>query len=230
MKKPITALLCVFAMNTAAYATDEQSKITEPKINHNDDAAAEEFFNPTEYNETFYPTKKDRGSSFFVGLETSLMSYAKTKITDDKSDFSSKINTFSLNQDIFNNLSLLFGVDMGNTGRVTFNINQSSIETETEDTDMAAYSLRVDMPIIKDKIITPFLRLGVGYISINEGGEDISSPMLILGFGGNYNISQHVFSYLAMNVAFMPEADIGKTDLNYKETLFTVSVGLGYKF
>ena len=174
--------------------------------------------------------KEENSSSFFVGMETGLISYNTVKLTNDKTDDYVKTHTLNLNKDILDGLSVLFGFNLGDSSRATFKFIQTNIETETSDAGVARYALHFDLPIIQYKNIAPFVRLGAGYISAEEDSKDLSAITFALGLGVNYNVTKNVFVYGLFNYDFMPETEIGDTDIDYKESMFSLIMGLGYKF
>ena len=177
----------------------------------------------------FVPEKK-RDLDFFIGLEAPLFSYTKVKISNDDLDLNIESNEYKLNKDVLDNLSLIFGISTGNSGRVSFLISQNSTEIDEVDTDVSAYSLRFDVPFNTRSKVIPFIRFGLGYVSAEDDVDEFSAFVASLGFGGNYSISEKVFSYFALNYAFLLNADTGDSDLEYEEHGFSFSLGLGYKF
>lgn len=210
MKKVFVTLTSLVLCTTVAFAED--IAVQEPVIT-------------SEYVEY----TKENNSSFFIGVESVFASYNTVKMTDD-TDLSSKTHTFNLNTGIFDSMSLMFGFGVGNSGRAVFKVSQTNVETETTDSGVGVYALQLDMPIIKHDVIAPFLRLGMGYVSAEESNEDFSAVTFTLGFGVNYNITKNVFAYGLLNYDFMPEAELGDTGMDYKESMFSMVAGVGYKF
>ena len=223
--------LCA-SISTNAFAETETKKSSDNKTST---IVVSKDLTELEFNNTIYVPKTEMNVDFFIGMETALFSYTTSKISVD--DFSIEETELNFNNNILNNISLLFGFDIGNSLRLGFNAIHHSTDTDAggfgdSDTDysIGAYGLTLDTFLNKNKFVSPFFRLGIGYLNVEEGTTEFSSAMFNLGAGVNFNISEHFFSYAVLEYAFLPKTEIDDTDVEIKASSLGMSLGLGYKF
>lgn len=240
MKKVLILVVCnVIMLNVSAFAETknesvpiEDSMAADTELN-----AGGQELEYLVYNNTIYVPKHKSDVRAFVGLETGIVSYHKVTTSYDLGfggDIVQKETEFNLNHDILNNVSLLVGAEINDTVRLALNIIQNNTETkidnESEELQQGAYGITLDGFITKNKYVSPFLRLGVGLITIENEDMDFAAMQLLFGLGVNYQITDNVFSYGVLEYSLVPETEIDDTEADIKFSGFALSVGLGYRF
>ena len=230
MKKILSLAVLLGCINSTTVLAETNRPVEEFSEAKSDEIIVSEDLQRIDFNNTTYVPERDTEVKFFIGLETPLISYSKARISNDNQGISIKNTESNLNEDIFDGLSLNFGLNFGNSSRVAFLISQNSKEIANVDTSFSACSLRFDIGLNTDTKVTPFVRFGLGYVSLEDETDELSALSIIFGFGGNYSFSENAFGYVALNYSFLPDADTGHSDLTYKEQNLFFTFGLGYKF
>lgn len=187
-------------------------------------------------NDTIYVPKRKTNVRFFVGLEAPLVFYSTENITFDLvgDDITQKYTEFRLNESLFNNTSLSFGFDIGGKVRIGFELSHRNtmlkIDREKEELGTGHYGISVDGFFDSSLSVSPFLRLGIGCITAKNESIDYSSVFFRAGVGVNYKITENIFSYALMDYTFVPEGDIDNIDASIDGNVFSISLGIGYKF
>jgi hypothetical protein len=202
-------------------------------------------YSDNDYTPHNYASKKNRSPivpndiGFFVGLETSLISYSQAKGTVQNSDYKEKYTTTSINYKPFDNAYLSFGVDSDNGFRFALNVKHYKVRTKIMDNPEADTTLNVfggalDIPFVKLESTSPFLRFGAAYMFRHNESIEIKTPAFNVGLGVAHNFSKNVFGILVAQYAVMPKAKLGtsmsENAAYYTENGFLLNLGLGYRF
>ena len=213
-----------------------------------------------DYTPRNYASKKTRSPivpndvRFFVGLETTLMSYIHVKenqrlrtdyFTQDINDESSDT---SINYNPFANAIFSFGLESDNGYRFALKIMHDSAESKSTgddsqtETTITGFMGSLDIPFVKLETTSPFLRFGVGYI-IEESDDnglnfDLNGFMFDIGLGVTHNFSKNIFGVLVGHYNFVPKAKMStspedggyRVDGHMTENGFLLNLGLGYRF
>ncbi|MBO5662834.1 MAG: hypothetical protein J6S12_03180, partial [Alphaproteobacteria bacterium] len=78
--------------------------------------------------------------------------------------------------------------------------------------------------------VSPFVRLGIGGITAKNDSIDYSTVFFRAGIGVNYKMTENVFSYALIDYTFIPEGDIDDIDASIDGNIFSISIGVGYRF
>ncbi len=222
------ATICT-ALSTNAFA--ETESIT-PPVDDNNIVAVSEDASMLIYHDTVYVPKRETKADFFVGLELPLLTYNTTKF--NYGNTSEKNSELIMNKGIFDNSSLAFGFCLNDAARIAFGISHYHSETELDGADseysIGSYGVTLDAMLTKNKPVSPFVRLGVGYLNVEQDSEDFSTAVFNIGFGVNYKITENTFSYMTLEYAFIPETELDDTDIEVEGGSLGFMLGLGYQF
>lgn len=222
MKK--IACICALVPSIAFAETEFKKTLTE------------EAPNEITIDDTVYVRKYDANVRFFVGIDMPLVFYSTEDITFDLGghDVTRKHSELRLNENILDGTSLSFGFDIDNMLRIGFDFSKSNTTTkldkEKQETDIGHYGVYADGFLYSTKIMSPFIRLGIGCITAKKDSVDYSSVFFRAGIGANYKITENTFSYVLMDYTFIPQGDIDDIDASIDGNVFSISVGMGYKF
>lgn len=232
----IALLLCGLPM--VAFANNNESYYNNSYNNY------ETSYSPQNYyqNDDRYSRKESSRSGyeiqdvrFFVGLNTSLISYDQTEITYNNADVSEKQTSTKVNYDIFDKAGFVFGIDSDNGFRLSLGAQHYNTETKfvdgsDDEASVLALGLMLDIPFVKKEITSPFFSLGINYIEVDQNDINIKFPAYYVGLGVTHNFTKDMFGMLRATYAFMAKADISEINASYKENAVGVSMGIGYRF
>lgn len=172
---------------------------------------------------------------FFMGLSTSLISYDQVKVSYNKMHVSEKQTSTKVNYDIFDKSGLTFGVDSDNGFRLSLSVQHYNTDIKFADgsddeASLLSFGAALNVPFVKKDITSPFLSLGISYISIDQGDTDINFPAYYVGLGITHNFTQEIFGTLSATYGFMSKTDISDLNISYEENVFVMGIGIGYRF
>ncbi len=172
---------------------------------------------------------------FFIGLNTSLISYEQVKISYKHADVEEKQSHTYINYKPFDNASFSFGLDSDNGFRFSIGIthcdtNTKFIDGSESDSTISAFGASVNIPFVKKEVTSPFVSLGISYITVKQGDLDVKFPAYYAGLGITHNFSNNIFGVLTAQYGFMSKAEISKIDAEYMDSGIFVNLGLGYRF
>lgn len=232
----LLALTTALSVSTACFAEDI---VTESNI---DTQEAEEIIfqdvtGEIIYNDTVYVPKRSSNSRFFMSVEAPLISYNTTNLNVDLygEEINQDTSEFTVNKGIFDDVSLVFGFDIDNRVRLSFDIAHQNIETSIDgdndtETDAGVYGITVDGFIDGTENVSPFVRLGLAGVFAETDDVDFSAMMIKFGAGVNYYVNDNFFLYGVASYAFIPETEIDDTDVSISADSFSVAMGMGYRF
>lgn len=238
MRKVFVALTGVGLCTSVAFAETEELKLYEE---NKDVVVVSENFDTITYNDTVYVPVREEKVDFFIGLELPLLSCVSSTVSAESYsgnsiDYSIENTDISINNAVLDNKSLLFGFSLNDYARIVFDVAHYSTETDygiggdNLESHMGVYGAMVDAIISKEFLVSPFVRVGVDYLTVEEEDSDFSALVFGLGFGVNYKMTENVFSYALLEYNFLPETDIDDTDTNIEAHSVSLSLGLGYRF
>ena len=222
--------LCA-AVTTNVFAdTEEESKFIESK----DVIMVAEDESEVIFNDKVYVPA--RNNKFFVGIELPLLSYVGGTVSLDGDEVLQETE-IKLNNGVLDNSSLRFGFNLNDALRVGLDIAHYSTETEFEELSgdnseysVGSYGVTLDAILMKDTKVSPFVRLGIGYMYAEEDSFEMSSAMFKIGFGLNYRVTENIFSYGVLEYSILPETEIEETEAKIEANAFSVMFGIGYQF
>lgn len=230
-----TKLVCMttllVAVTTNVFADTEEMK---KSIETEDMIMISENKNEIMFNDTVYvPEKNDK---FFVGIELPLVSYVSGTVSL-YGDEVLQDTEIKLNNGILDNSSLRFGFLLGDDVRISFDIAHYSTEEEFKELSgdnseysVGKYGVTLDAFLIKDLRVSPFVRVGIGYMDVEEDSFELSSAMFKIGLGINCRVTENIFSYGALEYDILPETEIDETDVEIEAHAFSILFGIGYQF
>ena len=225
----ITTLCAAVTTNVFAN-TEEESKFIESK----DVIMVAEDESEVIFNDKLYVPA--RNNKFFVGIELPLLSYVGATVSLDGDEVLQETE-IKLNNGVLDNSSLRFGFNLNDALRVGFDIAHYSTETEFEELSgdnseysVGAYGVTLDAILMKDAKVSPFVRLGIGYMYAEEDSFKLSSTTFKIGLGINCNVTKNIFTYGALEYSILPETDIEETEAKIEVNSFSILFGIGYQF
>ena len=188
---------------------------------------------PMEYK---YDYNYEKSVRFFVGLNAPLIQHQNTKISAKGYEETTYYVT-KINNKIFENTALVFGVDTDFGLRISFLISHNSDETEVANvstkTKQTNLGFALDIPFAPKRETIPFLRLGVEHTNFEQTDIDMSGSGMgyILGLGVSHNFSKDIFGVLSFSYeSASPETKVSGIDLTTKTNAFVIGLGVGYRF
>ncbi len=222
------ATICA-SLSTNAFA--ETESVT-PPVDDNNIVAVSEDASMLIYHDIVYVPQRETNADFFVGLELPLLTYSTTKINYGHT--SEKNTELIMNKGVLDNNALSFGFSLNSASRIAFDILHYNSETELDGADseysIGSYGITLDAMLTKNKPVSPFVRLGVGYLNVEQDSEDFSTAVFNIGFGINYKMTENAFAYMTLEYAFIPETEFDDTDIEIKGGSLGFVLGLGYQF
>lgn len=208
---------------------------------YNDNYNNEEYnqYETTHYTPQYSPNDgqdyKTSDVRFFVGLSTALVGYDQVKISYNKANVSEKQTSTKVNYDIFDKSGLTFGVDSDNGFRLSLSVQHYNTDIKFADgsddeASLLSFGAALNVPFVKKDITSPFLSLGISYISIDQGDININFPAYYVGLGITHNFTQDIFGTLSATYGFMSKTDISDLNISYEENVFVMGMGIGYRF
>lgn len=178
----------------------------------------------------------DMSVRFFVGLDASLFQYDNIRATADgyrERDYDIKIN-----HKILENTGLLFGTDINDGYKVYLLLNHhnNKVKVNGNSTNSAQTNLglALDIPVLKQEYITPFIRVGLEYMwaDVKDTNHMKGHGLgYMAGVGISHNFTDNIFGNLSLTYEFAhPDVKVSGTDLSYKQDALVLGLGLGYRF
>ncbi len=238
MKTKLLLLSLVMSLSVSA-ACFAEDNVAEPDIDtqETEEIIFQDVTDEIIYNDTVYVPKRLSDTRFFISVEAPLLSYNTTNLSSVLlgEEINQDTSEFTINQGIFDDISLKFGFDIDNRVRLSFDIAHQNIETSIDgddntETDAGVYGITVDGFINGTENTSPFFRLGLAGIFAETSDIDFSSLMIKFGFGVNYYVNYNFFLYGVASYAFIPETEIDDTDISISASSFSVAMGIGYRF
>lgn len=179
--------------------------------------------------------KSDLPVRFFIGLNAPIIEYSHIKASTQ--GYSEEHTNTKINNAILENTGLTLGLDTENGFRVSLLVAHKNTEdtvnnTETEQSQ-TNIGLALDVPFVKAEKTSPFIRLGIEYTSADNEAQDIKASGFgyFAGLGVTHNFTNNLFGILSATYEFgKPDVTVSGDKFSYKQDLFGLSIGLGYRF
>ena len=225
----IATLCAVVSTNVSADTKDMNESVATTDVVMVSEDEEEVIFN----NKLYVPASNNK---FFINIELPLLSYVGSTVSLDGVD-TLENTEIKLNNGVLDNSSLRFGFSFNDVVRMGFDIAHYSVESEIKEfgsddseSSVGAYGVTLDAILMKNTKVSPFVRVGIGYIDVKEDSFEMNAPMFKIGFGINCRVTENIFSYGALEYSILSKTEIEKTEAEVEANAFSILFGIGYQF
>ena len=179
----------------------------------------------------------DMSVRFFMGLDAALFQYDNVRASADgyrERDYNIKIN-----HKILENTGLSFGADINDGYKVYLLLNHynNKVKVNGDSTNASSQTnlgLALDIPVLKQESITPFIRVGLEYtwVDVKDSNHMKGHGLgYMAGVGLSHNFTDNIYGNVYLTYEFAhPDVKVSGTDLSYKQDALVLGLGLGYRF
>jgi opacity protein-like surface antigen len=178
----------------------------------------------------------DMSVRFFMGLDAALFQYDNVRASADgyrERDYDIKIN-----HKILENTGLSFGADINDGYKVYLLLNHYNnkvkVNGDSTNASQTNLGLALDIPVLKQESITPFIRVGLEYtwVDVKDSNHMKGHGLgYMAGVGLSHNFTDNIYGNVYLTYEFAhPDVKVSGTDLSYKQDALVLGLGLGYRF